>query len=209
MTDPLFSVIIPAYNSEKYITRGLQSIRNQSFQDFQLIVVCDSCYDNTESIAKDYGAETATVSYGCDGLTRDHGMRMATGQWILFMDDDDWYLHEYCFKQLSEVIGKHDEDVLAFSYIWKGKGYIRHTKENVLDTESHVWAKCWRRAAIRNAYFGNARFASDTYFIKRMRKNINRAVIWDMPIYYYNFMREGSQTELLCLGAIRAPLAAK
>ena len=63
MSKPFFSVIVPAHNSETYIGRGLVSIRNQTFTDYELIVVCDSCTDNTEEIAKEYGARTFAVDY--------------------------------------------------------------------------------------------------------------------------------------------------
>lgn len=209
MNSPFFSVIIPAFNAEKHIEKGLQSIASQSFTDYELIVVCDSCRDRTEEIAKAYGAMTIPVEYGSDGLSRDKGIQAASGEWVMFMDDDDWYLHEYCFQLLADKVGQRDEDMLAFSYIWKGRGYIRQTNESLfMPNQAHIWSKCWRRAAIRDAYFGNHRFVSDTYFLKRMRKNIRRAVIWDMPIYYYNFMREGSQSDLLVKGDIvMSPIA--
>ena len=65
-----FSVIIPAHNSEKFISKALDSIKNQSCRDFELIVVCDRCTDNTKAIAESYGAKTLEVDYGRDGLSR-------------------------------------------------------------------------------------------------------------------------------------------
>ena len=47
---PFFSVIVPAYNSAEYIRKGLDSIKEQAFTDYELIIVCDSCTDNTEEI---------------------------------------------------------------------------------------------------------------------------------------------------------------
>lgn len=201
MSNPFLSVIIPAYNSEEYITKGLSSIASQSFRDYELIVVCDSCHDRTEDVAKSYGAHTVSVNYGADGLARDKGIELATGEWVLFLDDDDWYLHEYCFQQLADVVGKHDEDVLAFSYIWKDRGYIRQTPESFVDSNcTHIWSKCWRRNLIGDSRFGNATYCSDTYFMSSMRKKIKRVVFYDMPIVYYNFMRIGSQTHKLASG---------
>lgn len=194
---PFFSVIIPAYNSEEYITHGLESIASQSFRDFELIVVCDSCHDQTEQVASAYGAITYNVSFGADGLTRDFGIEHAAGEWILFLDDDDWYLHEFCFQQLYDIIAQHpDADVIAFSYIWKTRGYIKQTKDTFNDwNRSHVWAKCWKHDIIGNARFGNATYCSDTYFMKSVRPHIKHVLFYDMPIVYYNFMRIGSQTQ--------------
>ena len=200
---PKFSVIVPAYNSEKHIAKGLESISTQSYKDFELIVVCDSCVDNTEEVAKRYGARTISVDYGTDGLTRDAGLRMATGDWILFMDDDDWFMHEFCFQQLADVLDKIDVDVLCFGYICKGRGYMRQSFEEINDDRCvNVWSKCWKRSVLGDAHFGNVQYCSDRYFVRRALRNVRSIGFWDMPIYYYNFMRKGSQTDMLVHGYI-------
>ena len=85
-----FSIIIPAHNEEKNIRKLLDSIKSQTFTDYEVIVVCDSCEDATESIAKEYGARTLNVDYHTDGLTRNAGIDIAKGEWLLFIDADDW-----------------------------------------------------------------------------------------------------------------------
>ena len=189
---PKFSVIIPAYNAAGHIRNGLNSIISQSYDDYELIVVCDSCYDSTESIAREYGAKTIPVNYGRDGLTRNAGLDAARGEWILFMDDDDWFLHEYVFQLLADNVGKNDEDVFMFSYIWHNKKYVQQTPDNIT---VHVWSKCWRRESIGDTRFSFIPNWSDTTFHKKMMRKIRRAAFWNMPLYYYNYMREGSITE--------------
>lgn len=210
MDEPFFSVIIPAHNSQEHIERGLQSINAQTFRDFELIVVCDSCTDDTEFVAKAYGARTENVSFGRDGLTRDRGIEMARGKWILFMDDDDWFIHEYCFQQIHDaIIANPGIDMLAFGCIFKTKGYLPPAKERLFTPRvSHVWTKAWRLETIGTARFGDAVFCSDTYFLRDMKRNIKSYAFLDMPIYYYNFKRPGSQTDLFCRGIIReSPVA--
>ena len=56
-----FSIIIPAHNSAGYIQNALDSVAEQTFTDYELIVVCDSCTDNTEEIAKEYGINKNSV----------------------------------------------------------------------------------------------------------------------------------------------------
>lgn len=201
MTDkrPFFSVIVPAYNSEEYIRKGLDSIRNQTYTDYELIVVCDSCTDGTRDVAKQYGARTAVTSYHLDGLTRNKGIEMATGDWILFMDDDDWFLHEYVFQQLSEVAGKNEEDAVIFSHIDSERGYMRSTPESV---HVPVWTKCWRREFISDIRFSNRHYWSDCDFQNKAFSKPHRFVYWDMPLYYYNFKRKGSQTEKWFAGEV-------
>lgn len=209
MSNPFFSVIVPAYNSQEYIFHGLRSIENQSFMDYELIVVCDSCKDDTEYVAKSYGAHTYNVNFGYDGLTRDYGIEKAKGKYILFMDDDDWFIHEYCFQQLYDELNGKDLDMLAFGCVFKTKGYIPpHPDRFFTPRISHVWTKAWRRESIGDAHFGNAVFSSDTYFLKAMKSNVKTYGMLNMPIYYYNFKRPGSQTDLFCRGIIHeSPVA--
>ena len=209
MSNPFFSIIVPAYNAENHIRRLLDSIASQTFRDFELIVVCDSCTDNTEQIAQSYGAKTASVAYGRDGLSRDHGLTLATGEWILFADDDDWFLHSRVFETLAAVAGKTDADVIAFAFEFRTKGIIHPSDKTIFVPRiDHVWSSCWRHSAIGSARFGDAIFSSDTYFIRDMKSRTRRYILLDTPLYYYNFLRPGSQTDLFCKGIIRqSPVA--
>lgn len=207
MNNPFFSIIVPAHNAENHIRKLLDSISSQTFNDYELIVICDDCTDSTEQIARSYGAVTANVSFGRDGLSRDAGIAIARGQWILFADDDDWFLHESVFQKLYDVANKTDADVIAFGYECRNRGYIKPESRYVFKPRiDHVWSSCWRRDKIGDARFGDAVFCSDTYFLKAMRHHSH--VLYDMPLYYYNFMRPGSQTDLFCRGIIRqSPVA--
>ena len=117
MSKPFFSVIVPAHNSAEFIWKGLQSIRAQTFKDYEMIVVCDNCTDNTQNIVSEYADKVIVTGHGHDGLARNAGIDAADGEWILFMDDDDWWLHEYAFQQIADMVGQHGENVLAYSFI--------------------------------------------------------------------------------------------
>lgn len=181
-----FSIIIPAYNSEKYIHKALESIQNQTYKDYELIVVCDSCTDNTEELAKSYGAKTYCVDYHLDGLTRNYGLDHAQGEWILFMDDDDWWLNETVLEDLAGMVGKHGEDVLRFGFYWAEDGY-RKPGDWIA-----VWNKCWNREFIGDTRFSDMKWWSDVDFWNAMKAKDPRFYDWDIAMYYYNFMREGS-----------------
>ena len=181
-----FSIIIPAHNSESYIHKALQSIESQTFKDYELIVVCDSCTDGTKSIAESYGAKTIDVNFHNDGLTRNTGIDNATGDWILFMDDDDWWLHEFVLEQLAEKVGKENEDILCFSFVWKDVKYCSPLSLNGTLYPA-VWNKCWKREFIGNTRFPHVYSISDYYFHTEMMKKNPKLVIWDMPLYYYNY----------------------
>ena len=191
-----FSIIIPAYNSAGHIRKALDSIKSQTFTDYELIVVCDSCTDDTEAIAKEYNARTEAVEYHCDGLTRNRGLELAEGDWVLFMDDDDWWLHEYVLQQLSEKIDQTEADIICFSFIFRHIGYAKPIR-NV--NGSHwiaCWCKCYRRTAIDFARFSEVTDGSaDVQFFMQMFFRGLRVVDWDMPLYYYNYWRDESISE--------------
>ena len=192
MSNPMFSVIVPAHNSAAYITKLLDSIKAQTFKDYELIVVCDDCTDNTYEIAKQYTDLVAQCKYGQDGKTRNMGIQLAEGEWILFADDDDWFLHEYVFQMLSDVVGKNNEDVVFFDFIWKNVGYAQQTKDN---TFIACWNKCYRRSFLIGCRFSDEIHSSDVQFYAQVMEKHPLSVFFNTPMYYYNFLREGSQSK--------------
>lgn len=191
-----FSIIIPAYNSAGHIRKALDSIKAQTFTDYELIVVCDSCTDDTGRIAAEYGAHVEAVSYHCDGLTRNRGIELATGDWLLFMDDDDWWLHEYVLQQLSDKIDKITyADIICFSFIFKGAGYAKPVRSPGWHWPA-CWCKCYRRSKIGNSRFSDVTDGSaDMQFFDQMFNKGLTIYNWDMPLYYYNYKRPGSISE--------------
>lgn len=187
-----FSVIIPAYNAEKHIVKGLESIKAQSFKNYELIVVCDRCKDRTKEIAESYGAKTLEVDFGRDGLTRNAGLDIAQGEYILYMDDDDFVLHEFVYEEIDRKLRQeNDPELLCCSFIWKGIGYTRPIAKNG-ELLPNVWSKAWRRDFINTTRFTDVYSISDYYFCKEMGKKPHRTVIFDFPIVYYNYLRPGS-----------------
>lgn len=189
---PKYSIIVPAHNDEARISKALESVRMQTCHDYELIVVCDACTDGTENVAKRYGAKTICVNYHRDGLSRNAGLDAATGEWVLFIDSDDWWLHEYVLAAIDSMTGRDDFDVLCFGFIWRGVG----TMEQTLRILPNVWSKLWRMSAIGSTRFNGKWSVSDLDFTNAMlRKPGIRIATWQQLLYYYNYMRVGSITE--------------
>ena len=195
---------MPAHNAADRIRKGLESVKMQTFTDYELIVVCDACEDNTAEIAKEYTNKVLEVNYHRDGLTRNAGLDIANGEYILFMDDDDWWIHEYVFDMLNKKLNREACDILCFAFIWKGVGYA-----GPLDNgNSHfvaVWNKRWKRGRIGNRRFNNREYASDLSFHHMIMEGCTSIVNWEMPLYYYNYLREGSLTDRYYKGEIKWP----
>lgn len=92
---PKISVILPVYNVEQYIAKSIHSVLNQSYIDFELIVVIDGSKDNSEVIAREFEktdlrVKVYTKPNGGLSDARNYGLNMATGEFIYFLDSDDW-----------------------------------------------------------------------------------------------------------------------
>jgi glycosyltransferase involved in cell wall biosynthesis len=185
-----FSIIVPAHNAEDRITKCLDSIKQQTFTDYELLVICDACSDKTAEIAESYGAKVFNVKYCNAGLTRNVGLDNAQGEYVLFLDDDDWWLHEYVLDQINRKLT--DEDVLCFAFIWKGMKYADPLGNGGNEHFVAVWNKCWKRSFIDTTRFSDATPGEDTDFHWTMWRKNPKYVDWNMPMYYYNYMRDGS-----------------
>lgn len=191
MSRPLFSVIVPAHNAEEFIKNGLHSIKYQTYTNYELIVVCDRCTDHTADIALNYADKVLIRDYGLDGLSRNAGIEAADGEWLLFMDHDDWWLHEYAFEMLAGFLEqrKHEPlDVVMFNFIWKGRGYCQQTRFRTVA----VWNKCWRREFVGDTRFPAKPYWSDVDFNRAMFDKMPIVTSMDHALYYYNYLKEGS-----------------
>ena len=195
-----FSVIIPAHDSECFIHKAISSVKQQTFTDYELIVVCDACHDGTEDIARAYADKVIVTNYGRDGLARQAGIDASQGEFILFMDDDDWWLHEYVLQILNDYADQLKEfDVLCFGFIWKSIGYtgpIRYLK-GMQTLWPNVWSKMFRRSWLLKSgvRWTDQRMTSDLNFSRDVMREGPELAFLDQPLYYYNYMRPGSQTE--------------
>lgn len=91
--NPRFSVIIPAFNSATTLSRAIESVRVQSWPAYEIIVVDDGSTDATAEIARQYGDTVRLIQQENSGVSvaRNAGAAVATGNWLAFLDADDWY----------------------------------------------------------------------------------------------------------------------
>ena len=194
-TGPLFSVIIPAHNSAGFIRRGLDSIKKQDFDDYELIVVCDACTDNTAEIAAEYmtgfGDSIGLTNYGRAGMARNDGLNMAIGDWILFMDDDDWYLPGAFGRIAEELERQKDIDILAFGFEWKNRGVALQSRGRIYPA---VWNKAWRREFIGEDRFPDWIHTDDLGFARKMHSRARFGFLQEV-LYHYEFLRPGSVSD--------------
>ncbi len=116
----LISVVVPVYNAEKYLLRCVQSIQNQTYKNLEIILVDDGSPDNCPSMCDEFAKADNRIKVihkenGGQGLARNDGMNIATGEYITFVDSDDWVALDHIenlYKALKKanaemVIGNH------------------------------------------------------------------------------------------------------
>ena len=107
-----FSIIIPVYNVEKYIKRCLDSVFNQSFKDFEVIVVNDGTKDNSMDIVENYNVKIITQKNQGLSVARNIGVKKAKGEYIIFLDSDD-YIEKDLLKNINKSLD-NNPDLVRF-----------------------------------------------------------------------------------------------
>lgn len=112
MNTPLVSVIMPAYNAEKYIEKAIESVLCQTSISYELIIIIDGSSDNTVSILKRYRDHEAITIIENErnigvAASRNKGIAMAKGKYIAFLDTDDWWTSDKLERQVALIEEKH------------------------------------------------------------------------------------------------------
>ena len=128
----MISVIVPIYNVEKYLRRALDSILSQTYKEWEAILVDDGSTDSSGRIAEEYAAcdrRFKVVHKPNGGLSdaRNAGMKHVSGEFLLFLDSDD-FLHPQLMELCLEAIRRDGSDLVAFTYdrAFRTLGLIRH-----------------------------------------------------------------------------------
>lgn len=129
-----FSIIIPFYNVEKYIKNCLDSIKNQTYENFEVLIINDGSKENEEKIVKKYLKDERFKYYKKEngGLSdaRNHGVKYATGDYLIFVDSDD-YISKDLLKKLNKELISNAVDVIKYGIkIVNEKGKIIDKIEN-------------------------------------------------------------------------------
>lgn len=107
---PRITVVIPAYNAAWCVRRAIDSVLAQSWSDYELVVVDDGSTDDTADVLAAYGAQIKVVRQTNAGLSaaRNAGIKAAAGEWVAFLDADDWWLPEKLAAQMALIAREPD-----------------------------------------------------------------------------------------------------
>ncbi len=205
-----FSVIICAYNIEDYISRAIDSVLEQTFENYELLLVNDGSKDKTLKILKEYEEKNKDKIRVIDngrnlglGKSRNIAIAQANGEYIVHLDGDDTLYEKETLAKIDETIGKEKVDLIYFGVQYVGGDNKAHipTAENstreariICDMHFAVASKVWRKEFLDK---NNIVFIEDMYY-EDMVYSIKATILAEklkygsFPIYYYYRNREGS-----------------
>lgn len=198
------SVIIPVYNSSTYLRKCLDSVVNQTLKDIEIIVINDGSTDDSKNIIEEYSCKYKNIIFIDQenkgiGKTRNIGIKKATGEYITFVDSDD-YIKENMLEEYYKYAKKHNFDLVIGSYIKKinnkeiifennkfKTGNVKTTPQILYLIEYGPWAKLYKREMLinNNIYFDEKRKYEDMPFVSKALLKSKLIGQITEPYYYY------------------------
>lgn len=191
------SVIVPCYNTEKHISALIHSLKAQELGEYEVeyIFVLNNCTDNTEKVIKDSGLECRILTcdiQGC-GTSRNVGVENSNSTFIWFIDSDDYLLSKTAISSVLSRMYRDNLNVVRIPYT-----SLNFNKQFY----SMVWQYCYRREFIKDLKFRKKQPGEDNAFSNTVLYRLGYTPYnylempsMDKPLYYYNYMRNGSNME--------------
>lgn len=205
----LVSIIVPVYNVEKYIVACITSIQTQTYENLEIILVDDGTPDNSGKICDEFAQkdERIKVIHKTNGglsSARNAGLDIATGDYIMFVDSDD-YLSDNAVELLVRDSQKYDADFVQFFLFHTSctEYSMKHTDENynvelITDIRQMYWkmfktagsgesacSKLYKKKLFDGLRFKEGIIHEDVYFALSMIQKAKRALYLDASPYYY------------------------
>ena len=212
MSNPLISVIIPIYNVEKYLRRCLETVISQSYLNLEIILVNDGSTDTSGNICEEYAEEDSRIKIihkenGGLSSARNAGMKIANGDYIAFLDSDD-FIHPKMYEVMLETLINTDSDMVISgicmiddddteSLLFPlqcdfSKDYVVIEKDQILhqmverDVVTVVqWNKLFKRAILVELEYPEGKYHEDVYVIHQQLFRCNRITYLEAELYYY------------------------
>lgn len=204
----MISIIVPVFNTAEYISRCIESVLGQTYAEWELILVDDGSTDCSPDICKEYVDKDKRIRYirkenGGAGSARNKGLEMASGEFIGFVDSDDYIkadMYETLYKMIKntgadisicgvytdEITRKDKHSLLVMDNIVAINDLLN---EKIL---SYPINKLYRRELFDDISFPTDMTFEDLYIMPEIFKNAEKTVITEKELYYYFLTREGN-----------------
>ena len=194
---PKISVILPAYNSQDYIHESIESALNQSFSDFELIIVNDGSTDNTLDIIDGFDDSRIKLidqSNQGPGAARNNALKIASGEYIMYLDSDDFFMSDALEVAYNEA-SKFGTDLTFFQMInYDGEKYYENDwfdmKTFDESFENRVFTPSQTPGSIFDLSVGVCQKIYNHDFLKRIDARFPEGIFFeDMPFFYYVYLK--------------------
>ena len=208
-----FTIIMPVYNVEKYIEKAIQSVLDQTYSNFELLIINDGTNDDSMKIASNYAKRDNRVKIynkknGGLSSARNYGLKYATGEYICFVDSDD-YIEPTLLKKLSEEISIKKYDMLIYGYdidtvnsneekveikkITEESSTFSRIKKTSLKFKNismigYAWNKCYKRKLIKDndlVFEEGTSYIEDIIFNNSVFKISKDIKVINASLYHY------------------------
>lgn len=191
------SIILPVYNEEKYIKEAIQSVLAQSLSDFELIIVDDGSTDSTLEIINSFNDKRIrliTQSNQGPGASRNRALEIASGDYVMFLDGDDYYCSDALKTAYDEITSKNT-DISIFQIIkYDGKEYSQNTWFNLDNFPEEFENTVFNPHECGDFLFDISVSAAQKIFRREFLFEINAKFpegiyFEDMPFFFYTFLK--------------------
>ena len=208
----MISIIVPVYNSSQYLHKCIQSILQQTFKDFELLLIDDGSTDNSRAICDDYSRKDSRVRVICKdnggvSSARNMGLDRAIGELITFVDSDDWVHPDFLKKRYDAII--HEAADVAYCDVeLVYASHSEYCRTAILNPEESTQVNAWIKSRTTYSpilllkkelidknelrYIEGLRFGEDFNFILKLLMYSKKVVHVPEALYYYNKQNQSS-----------------
>lgn len=207
-----FSIIIPGYNVQDYVSVAIESVLKQDFKDYEIIVIDDCSTDNTSEVISKYKDVKLirNKENRASGGARNVGLDNANGEYIIFLDADDYLYANDVLSKIDKLIADQKVDVVYMGFKIGGNRdeIVIPTPETCTreykaggDIYPNVWSKCWNLEFLNKnkIRFVEKRYYEDILFVYNAIMKVQKYLIADFPVHTYISGRKNSMTTTLNL----------
>ena len=212
---PKVSVIMPVHNSEQFLSEAISSVLEQSFTDFEFIIVDDASTDSSVAICKQFAENDDRIvilkndtDIHCPGAPRNVGLDHAKGDYIYFIDSDDWIDPEL-LECAVESIEKDDSDIVEFGFYIERFDPVRSTEKTDIGfqgviTKQYIednicefwynrhymlWMHMFRKNTVKDIRFEHIKVSEDVCFLMDVLVNANKLSYVNEAYYHYRVVK--------------------
>ena len=210
--NPLISVIVPVFKVQKYLHRCVESITSQSYQNLEIILIDDGSPDQCGQICDDFAKldnriiviHTKNRGISC---ARNEGLKIAKGEYIGFIDSDDW-IEKEMYSLLMEKALDHNSELVECDFVRRNQNkqiniyssdiIVEKSEESLKRIQRpgffNVWNKLYHKNLIAGLEFLPGKIHQDALFTSEVLQRVESLVFINIPLIHYNEDEENEST---------------